>query len=233
MTRNFAGKSLIFGQALCWMLASLLAVGCVGPFGDGRGKKAVRLPEVLRIAVLPMDRASVRPGQERATCALSDTAFEAYEVSPEAGDAVTQVLFRLVEGDSRFRTVPEGQCIGFLSSLINADVKASQLRLIQAFGKELHSDAVLYGKLFRYVERVGSPYSVEKPASVAFTLHLIRAKDGAILWRFTFDETQQPLSENILKANLYRRSGMRWLTAEELSDYGLTQAMEELRSRLP
>lgn len=215
----------------CLISFGLIVAGCNGVFQKTDRSRAP-IPKLERIAVLPVDRASVRPGQERATCALSDTVFEAHEIPAEASDRMTGILFELVQDDPRLQPVSEGTCIGFLSSLLVADVKASQLRLIQEFGRELNADAVLYGKLFRYDERVGGRYSVKKPASIAFTLHLIRVKDGAVLWRAAFDETQQPLSENLLKAGLYKGSSMHWLTAEELARLGLNQALEELKKRL-
>jgi len=105
--------------------------------------------------------------------------------------------------------------------------------LIQAFGEELKVDAVLYSKLFRFEDRIGGEYSVKRPASVAFTLQIIRVSDGATLWRNTFDETQQALMENLLKAGLYRKTGLRWLTATQLADYGLSHAADELKNLLP
>ncbi len=225
-------KTTRFATILTVLFICVSIAGCL-PFHRNRDKKVTPLPHLANIAVLPMDRASIRPGQERATCALSDKVFDAQEISPDTADAVTRILFKSVEGDSRFTPIPEGKCMGFLNSLLETDVKTSQIRLIQAFGQELHADAVLYGKLFRYEDRVGSKYAIKKPASVAFTLHLIRVKDGAVLWRYTFDETQQPLSENLFKAKLYKDSGMRWLTAQELAAYGLENAISDLKKRLP
>ena len=180
-----------------------------------------------------MDRASIRPGQERATCALSDTVFDVHPIPPEASDEVTRLLVHALQGDKRFIFVPEGQCVGFLNAILAKDIKASQLHLIQAFGKELKVDAVLYGKLFRYEDRIGRKYGVKRPASVAFALYLIRVRDAAVLWHTTFDETQQPLMENLFKAKLYKKSGMHWLTAQELANYGLTEATNELKDLLP
>ncbi|MDA8162387.1 MAG: hypothetical protein M0022_05710 [Desulfobacteraceae bacterium] len=180
-----------------------------------------------------MDRASIKPGQEKATCALSDTVFNASEIPYEVSANLSKVLVDMLKNDPRFKPVPEGQCVGFLNAFLKADIKASQIRLIQSFGKELGADAVLYGKLFRFDERVGSAYSAQRPASVAFTLHLIRTSDGAILWHYDFDETQKPLTENILNTRLYRKSGLKWLTAEELAKYGLSEATRELERRLP
>lgn len=217
-----------------FVLAALLYVllsGCAGLTTSPKDDRL--LPRLENIAVLPMDRAVTHPGQDRMTCALSDTVFDISETSPAQADAMTLILFRLVEGDPRFHIVPEKQCIGFLNVFLQEDVKASQIKLIRAFGSELGADAVLYGKLFRFEERIGSRFSVERPASIAYTLHLIRVSDGAILWGAAFDETQRPLSENLFKISLYRKVGMRWLTAEEFAAYALNQNIEDLRKRLP
>ncbi len=191
------------------------------------------LPGVNRIAVLPMDRATVRPGQEAPTCILTDKVFDADELPPVVADKATSILFSLLNGDSRFVLIPKGQCMGFLQTLIATDVRASQIRMLQAFGKENGADAVLYGQLVRFRERVGGNYAAKSPASVAFTLHLVRVTDGAILWSKAFDETQAPLSDNLFKASFYRKTGMRWVTASELLSFGLEQAVKELKERLP
>lgn len=217
--------------ALLVVLSPILS-GCAG-FMAETGKDAGQISKLDRIAVLPVDRSSTRPGQERVTCTLSDTTFEAEETSPQAAEVMTSLLFNRLGGDKRFILVPEKKCIGFLNAIIQSDVKASQIKLIKAFGEELGVDAVLYGKLFRFDERVGSRYSVERPASVAYTLHLIRVSDGAILWRSAFDETQKTLSENILNVGFYRKVGMQWLTAGELADYGLERDIDDLKRRLP
>jgi hypothetical protein len=190
------------------------------------------IPPVKKIAVLPIDRASAKPGMEKATCLLSDTTFEPYDISPEAAEKVTNILQGMLEKDDTFKIIHEGVCIAFLSYVINTDIKAGQLKLIQSFGKELDTDTVLYGKLFQYEERIGSEYSVKKPASVAFTLHLIRVSDGAILWRYTFDDTQQPLTENLLNFSFYRKVGFRWLTAAQFAEFGLNEAINDLKKRL-
>jgi hypothetical protein len=101
------------------------------------------------------------------------------------------------------------------------------------YGKELGADAVLYCKINRFRDRVGNDYSADIPASVAFTMSLVRVADGAVLWRYSFDETQQALTENLFSFSLYRSEGMKWLTASELMKYGLKRAVTDLVSRMP
>ena len=96
-------------------------------------------------------------------------------------------------------------------------------------GRELNANFVLIGFLFRFQERIGSSMGVEKPASVGFDLHLLRVKDGKEVWKGRFDETQRPLSENVLNIGAFFRRKASWLSAKELVGVG----MDELLVRLP
>jgi len=66
---------------------------------------------------------------------------------------------------------------------------------------------------------------VERPASVSLAIHLVGVKEGRILWRGLFQETQQPLSENILKFTAFLRRRGRWLTAKDLASVGMDEAL--------
>jgi hypothetical protein len=232
---NFYTSPAIFTFLLfiCLSVPLLSLQGCSGFLQKRSETKQAALPVLKRIAVLPMDRASDQPGRERPTCLLSGSLPDDIKITPEASDEATRLLFQTFQGDKRFLIVPEGQCSGFLNSMLATDINASKLQLIQTFGEELKADAVLYSKLFRFEDRIGGKYSVEKPASVAFTLQIIRVSDGASLWRNTFDETQQGLMENIMKAGRYKKIGLHWLTATQLAEYGLNQAADELKNLLP
>ncbi len=229
-------KATIRGKGMVWILAAVLAMALAGGCGPLVGSGAKSTPSRLKlqgkIAVLPMDRASVRPGQEAPTCILTDKVADSGKIPPEVADLATSKLFGLLRGDPRFILIPKGQCMGFLQTLIATNVKESQMRMLQAFGRENHAAYVLYGQILRFRRRVGSNYSAKTPASVAFTLNLIRVRDGAVVWSHSFDRTQAPLTANLFQAGFYRKSGMRWVTAEELLSYGLDQAVKALRERL-
>ena len=212
-------------------MAVMLCAGCSMMGGE---KELTRLPRLNKIAVLPMDRASSKPASERPTCNISgESSVTSYYVTPEAADRVTRILYSLVLKDPRFKEVSQGQCLGLLNSILQKNVKSSELRILRSFGKDLNADAILYGKLYRFRERIGSPYAVKTPASVAFSLILVRVADGAVLWRYSFDQTQEALTSNLLNWRFYKKQGMRWVTAEELAAYGLEQAVKELEKILP
>ncbi len=218
--------------AVSWLILMLLALsvsGC-GMFGS-KTRSIAPLPVLKHIAVLPMDRASAKVS-ERPTCNLSDTVIDNRVVPVEPAQELTRMMFDKFKNDPRFLLVHEGKCIGFLNNFLASNVSQSQVSLIRSFGKQLGVDAVLYGKLYRYQERIGNKYSVQRPASVGFDLNLIRTRDGAVLWRYNFDKTQQALTENLFDLSFYHSEGMRWLTAYELARYGMKKALEELEKRL-
>ena len=52
-------------------------------------------------------------------------------------------------------------------------------------------------------------------------LVLIRVEDGRVLWKKNFQETQQPLSDDLFKLESFLERGGKWVTAEELAQSGL------------
>ena len=84
-------------------------------------------------------------------------------------------------------------------------------------GKELKVDYVIVGAVYVYRERVGHNYSVDTPASISFEISLYRTSDGARMWTQSATETQQPLSENVLKIGQFMKRKATWLTAEALT----------------
>jgi hypothetical protein len=212
------------------ILACFLAVA----LSSCGGKNMTRKPPITglaRVAILPMDRASTKPAGERPSCNISDSYAGVYTIPIDAATKGTRLLLQNFGSIPGFFEITEAKCLGFLNSALASDINRSQLKMIRMYGKELKADAVLYGKIHRYRDRVGNDYSVDTPASVAFTISLVRVMDGATLWRYSFDQTQQALTENLFNFKLYRSEGMKWLTASELMQYGIKQAAADLRAR--
>lgn len=69
-----------------------------------------------------------------------------------------------------------------------------------------------------------------RPASVGFHVHLF--EDGKLVDVFAFDETQQPLSENIFRFFTFVKRGGKWITAGELAREGIHKAVDSLAGGL-
>ncbi len=93
-----------------------------------------------------------------------------------------------------------------------------------AFG----ADGVLTGTVTRFRERTGQSLAAANPASVGFRVMLQDAPAARRLWSGTFEETQQPINENLLNVRRYPGGGTRWLTAEELARWGASEMSKSM-----
>ncbi|MEJ2025227.1 MAG: hypothetical protein P8Y00_09485 [Deltaproteobacteria bacterium] len=69
---------------------------------------------------------------------------------------------------------------------------------------------------------------MNRAASVAFSLHLLRVADARIVWNGNFDKTQRSLSENLLDLKTFLGGGGRWMSARELGFLGLKQLLANM-----
>jgi len=89
------------------------------------------------------------------------------------------------------------------------------------------ADAVLLFTLQRFTERVGVEASIVSPASVVFDYKLIHAESGQTLCAGVFNETQEPLLDNIFQFFKKAKRGVKWLSAEELARDGFKQKIAD------
>ena len=84
--------------------------------------------------------------------------------------------------------------------------------------------------IYRFQEREGGNFSVVRPASVGFHVHLFEG--DKLIDEFIFDETQQPLSDNIFRFFDFLRRGAKWVTAGDLAREGIHKAIDALAGSL-
>jgi len=182
----------------------------------------MRAEEKPKLAILPFFIA------QETTCPVCRTVFKKGEILPGPQNALTRFLYQKMEAKGMFKIVPLEKVE---EVLVLRDQKEFQERPKTSsieLGRELGSDFISIGFVFRFEERVGSSVGVESPASVGFDFHLMRLKDGVEVWRGRMDETQRPLSENLLKIGSFFRRKAQWLTAEELASVGMDEALRKL-----
>jgi hypothetical protein len=92
------------------------------------------------------------------------------------------------------------------------------------WGKEKKKYLHVY--IYRFEERKGSSYAVEKPAGVGFHMHII--ENESIKRTFIFDEDQRSLSENVLNIGKFFKRGGKWVTVDVLSQEGIEKGLDSL-----
>jgi len=214
-----------------WMwivILTLLLGGCHYQKSHGLEEKAI-VPKVDKLVVFGF-RSALSQGEapDVVRSPLSGAVFMAEPVHPNVAHKMTNRLFNRLIKEQRYDLVSPAQARGVFSSLVASDLISSDIEVFRKIGKTFSADAVLTGHIFRWREREGTDYAVNRPASVAFDLYLIRPADGAFLWKGRFDKTQRSLTENLLDMNTFVRGGGKWMNAENLAAIGLDDLLGDL-----
>jgi len=151
-------------------------------------------------------------------------------VRHEAGEETPTAAAKLVS-----RYVAEALAARGVEVIPPEDVEAalkpemgSEQPVAAVLARKLGADAVVIGELTRWEEREGEAMGTFHAAAVGFRVALRTAPGSKALWSAEFDERQQPLSDNVLRAGQYPGAGTRWLTAEELARWGAQQTVKAL-----
>ncbi len=201
---------------LLWTLVLSAGLGC---------GSSITAP--LRVA--PVVKVETRPGlgertpfQRVAVGPFSVTPSLARRADPDSpsSDEAAVLVARHVAEAIEQRGVDVIPAADVRRATEDAGPEISMPELARLVAERFGAEALLVGKVLRYQERVGQAAGSTRPAAVGFEVTLYGAPGGERLWRATFDERQQPLSENVLNAARYPGRGSRWLSAGELARWG-------------
>jgi hypothetical protein len=181
------------------------------------------------LAILPFLIERMGDPSRGAVCPVCQRVYKRGDVLYSSQRTLAQLLQLKMDTLGTFKILPLEKVEDVFSKTDKGQFELRPLRSAIQLGKELNVDFIFVGYLFHFEERIGSRIGADKPASVGFDVHLLRVKDGKRVWDGKFDETQQALSENLLKIGSFVRRGAAWLKAEELSSVG----MDEMLKRLP
>lgn len=223
--RFYFMKKTICLLPLCLVFLSLF--GCHNIDGSVTTTKAEEESVLRRIAVVPFLRVApedVNAGAVR--CPLCGTVTRAEESPADSEAKVERIFSNRLAGSKKFDLIPTDRVDGIFRRVSADSLKAPLEEVLKKAGKELEADGIVMGYVYRFRERKGYPYSVKRPASVAFEIHLVRVKDGALVWRGIFDKTQTSLMENLLLISWFYKERGQWVTAEALADEGMEQLLK-------
>jgi hypothetical protein len=214
VTERITGHSVALAAAA---LVAALACGC--------GMLKSQTPEESEHAPVSMQLLAVLPIEP--TLAPSAGGKSASLPASEAGLAITAQLYRVLADQTEFRFVPDLTVADVVETPAVRQAGSLVDRAI-ALGKEVGADGVIFGRVFRYQKRIGTEYGATQPASVWFELALVAVSTGNVQWQSSFNETQEPLTSNLLNWWMFWRAGPRWFSASELAGLGIDRMFEDL-----
>ena len=147
---------------------------------------------------------------------------ERFQVEPPV--SVRKIAVVPVVADPLLGSSVPSEAPGFVTAQLLDALKAQGgLRIVDG----ACADASLGGQIRRWSQREGSTTGVRRPASVWLVLELTD-RDGRVIWNGVYEETQPPLSEDVLSFSRAWERSFRWVTAEELAEYGLRELVDDL-----
>jgi len=127
----------------------------------------------VRLAVLPFQ--TVIPEDESTTvrCPICGSVNSSGSIIKGAEQIVQEIFLDKLRDVKNADIIPSERVAGVYQRISSDSLKQTGLQIIERVGKELHADVMVIGYVYRYRERVGYDYSAERPASVAFEIHMI------------------------------------------------------------
>jgi hypothetical protein len=181
-----------------------------------------------RIAIVPFQAIRQEDADIKTVrCPVCGLVFRTESYTKGSETVVEGIFLDRLKEEKAFTIIPPDRVGGVYEGVAGALFKADLLDVLKKVGTELEADGIILGYVYRFKERTGYALSAEKPASVAFEIHLIRVSDGAIVWRGIFDKTQASLMENLLQIASFIKEGGKWVTAKELAAEGMDAVLKD------
>ncbi len=179
------------------------------------------------IAVLPFQQITFEDAAiKTARCPLCGSILRTEKFPQGAEKIIEDIFYGRLKDRGKISLIESDRTDAFFERISAESLKKPLPEILKKVGAELQAEGIIVGYVYRFRERTGYAYSAEKPASVAFDIHLIRVSDGVTIWRGIFDETQKSLMENLFQIVPFFKGGGQWVTAKELATEGIDELME-------
>ena len=211
-----------------WITVSLLVIGQWPHMVLAQSETDLSKVRDGRIAVMPFmkGRFGSTP-RETIDSSISQLYFNPEKMSSDSDGILTGHVQEALHKRHGEKLIPLGKSIEAYGGISKDDTRDTLRTLAQKMGQALGANFIMAGNVWRFKERVGSAAGAETPATVAFGLFLIDVSNGKVFWREVFEKSQSSLSENIFEARAFFKKGAKWVTANELARYGVSEVLKK------
>ncbi len=225
LPHSHAGRMMVLRGLILLFLVSL-SPGCAG---SGRPQPEFSPHEEIKtLLVIPFKNQSLNHGEgETYRCNLCGGMFTTSRVEKGADVFVTDNIVDVLSTRQTITLIPNDRVDTIRKKLlIDFDKKPSDLVLLSEIGRKFEVDAVLTGSVYKFIQRVGSDFAADAPASVGLDFDLIDVRTGQLIWHARLDETQEYLTNNLLKILTFFKRRGKWVSAEKLAASGIKKVLE-------
>jgi hypothetical protein len=215
---------------LAGVVLGLLGEGCSTPTRvttiSHPGLAGVR---VEKVGVMPFLKGRHPTNvRENLNCSLCRLTFDPESVGTGAENTLTRYVHEAIYDRFEDRVIPMERVMRTYEGIPKDDERDTLLTLARKVGQALGANVMVLGTVWRYRDKTGSAASSMNPASVVFDIYLVDVRTGEMLWMGNYDETQRALSDNIWDASVFFSRGVKWLSANELAQYGVNEVLKQL-----
>jgi hypothetical protein len=207
--------------SLLFLLFFFPACGLGPGYLQSRHSSDLDTRKIRRIAVLP-PAVTVKSPSKTPFTAPSPAEARAAEENP--AELLSKLVYSTMASLANWQIIAESEVREVGETVPDSNEGAR----LKAIGQMVYADAVIVGRMQRFRERVGAEWGIKSPASVAFVLDLVDVRRGDIVWSARFDETQKSPAENIFVLGDIGQRGVKWLSAEQLTQEGVRKAVGQL-----
>lgn len=221
MNRKMLGKDTIKQLHVLYLFlagAAFLIAATVGHAVEAGEKRIAVMPYIIG--------KHPETVEETFTCPYSSFCYDNDSLKAGADKTLTHMLQAMLNRDFSGQVISLDESAKAFEILKIDHATDSPKTVLLRLGEILAADYMMAGNVWRYKERVGTAFSVEQPASVAFALYLVDMKTKRLIWTDSYDETQQALTENLFNVKDFFKQGAKWLTADELARFGMSKMFE-------
>jgi hypothetical protein len=193
----------------------------------GAEKETGKTKATVLMAIIPFQ--AILPEADSGNtviCPLCGVGYFGGKIAKGGEKVVEGIFINKLKDFKELEIIPMDKVEAVYKRISVESLKMPLMEILKKTGTELGADVIAVGHVFRYVERIGYDYSAEKPASVAFEINFLHAKNGDIIWRGVFDKTQKSLMEDLFQISSFYKGHGKWLTAAELAKQGMDHAFK-------
>ena len=221
-------KMTIMVLTAMFMVMNALVNGCSSSTVIEQPDAKLSSIRIEKIAVMPFFKGKYGGSiTQNLECKVCQFAYDQDALGPYADYILSRITQETLEKRYGDKVVPYNRSSDVFDKIPKDDLNDTIQSLSQKLGHALNANLIIAGNVWKYRDRVGGPGGVQRPASVGFAVYLIDPASGKLLWKSVFSETQKSLFENVLGARAFFDTGAKWLTANELAQYGISEIFKE------
>lgn len=212
---------ILYGKKTSFLVGFILILLLVLPVSAQAAEKDG--PVIKRLAIIAFESLLPEEGSTMVVCPLCSGGYSSGKIEKGAEKNIQEGFIEKLRDFKEVQIIPLEKVTAVRNRVAAESLKKPLLAILKKVGAELRADVIVVGYVYRYTERVGYDLSAERPASVAFDIHLLNVNDGSTIWRGVFDKTQKSLMEDVFQASSFFKGGGKWLTASQLAKQGIDE----------